>query len=183
MNQQPPGDEQGHHHKHTHCFSLQDSLTFLLTTPLFLVSKRGKMNQTRHAHDAQQSCWLYILVSDNPTSLKLDDLFQFNGTTKRMHMPLRIRHDSCAPWLYNKLFCGIGINSRWLVDVDLIIFNMELDVMPQSETSNAIGEDISTTVNWNWGVKFIHCTMWLKTLLHLESHLHCVPGHNTVVFS
>jgi hypothetical protein len=52
-----------------------------------------------------------------------------------------------------------------------------LDVMPHSATSSVSGEDTSTTVTWNSGVRKFHKVMRVNTLWHDGSQRLVTPGH------
>jgi hypothetical protein len=60
---------------------------------------------------------------------------------------------------------------------DFMACSVCLEVMPHSATSSVSGDDMSTTVTWNSGVRAIHCVMCVNTLWHDASQKPVTPGH------
>ena len=91
------------------------------------------------------------------------------GCSKRV---LRIRFDgkiSCSTFSREVLLGYTGLSDIALFcRLDFMSCSMDLDVMPHSATSRATGDDISTIVDSNSGVRSIHPVMWMYMLRHVS---------------
>ena len=68
----------------------------------------------------------------------------------------------CGVVAFSRLFNEMSLSYIALsCPLDFMSCSVALEVMPHSATSRATGDDISTIVDWNSGVSFIHPTTWV----------------------